>query len=193
MVCTFESPHELTFTWWGCCGFRFWYKPTELAHSFLFSSGVWSIFMALSTAFHSINSPDSTPLSHSVFPVLFLPYWSFQLYPSLVKVSLSHALQWEAADAEIKVPPGENKELKRSPFKAWSRSVYSHTCYAYCQEFLPCLFLTFQSIHLHFFQIPSRFFHALAVAYTGSCVGLQNKIGHPARRRFPCWVPTEYE
>ena len=25
--------------------------------------------------------------------------------------------QWGAADAEIKVPPGENTELKRSPFK----------------------------------------------------------------------------
>ena len=45
--------------------------------------------------------------------------------------------QWGAADAEIKVPSGENTELKRSPCKAWSRSVYSPTCYAYCQEFLP--------------------------------------------------------
>ena len=35
--------------------------------------------------------------------------------------------QWGAADAEIKVPSVENTELKRSPFKAWSRSVYSHT------------------------------------------------------------------
>ena len=39
--------------------------------------------------------------------------------------------QWGAADAEIKVPSIENTELKDSPFKAWSRSVYSHTCYAY--------------------------------------------------------------
>ena len=28
-------------------------------------------------------------------------------------------------------------ELKHSPFKAWRRLVYSHTCYAYSQEFLP--------------------------------------------------------
>ena len=60
------------------------------------------------------------------------------------------APQWGAADAEIKVPSGENTELQRSPFKAWSRSVYSHTCYAYRRGFLPCLFLPFQSIHLHF-------------------------------------------
>ena len=55
------------------------------------------------------------------------------------------------ADAEIKVPSGENTELYRSPFKAWSRSVHSHTCYAYCLEFLLCLFLPFRSFHLHFF------------------------------------------
>ena len=39
-----------------------------------------SVSMALSTVFHSINSPDNSPLSHSVLPVLFLPYWFFQLY-----------------------------------------------------------------------------------------------------------------
>ena len=50
-------------------------------------------------------------------------------------------LQWGAA---------ETTELKGSPFKAWSRSVYSHTCYAYCQGVLPCLFKPFRSIHLHF-------------------------------------------
>ena len=99
--------------------------------------------------------------------------------------------QWGAANAEIKVPSAENTELKRSPFKAWSRSIYSHKCYVYCQEFLPCLFLTFQSIHLHFFQNLSRFFLCWLWVMHGSCVGPQNKIGHPARCRFPCWVPTE--
>ena len=60
------------------------------------------------------------------------------------------APQWGAVDAEIKVPSGENTELKLSPFKAWSKSVYSHACYAYCQGFLPCLFPPFKSIHPHF-------------------------------------------
>ena len=76
---------------------------------------------------------------------------------------MSHVFpQWGAVDAEIKVPSGENTGLKRSPFIAWSRSVYSHTCYAYCQGFLPCLFLPFQSNHLHFFPKPLPIF---------SCVG----------------------
>ena len=33
-----------------------------------------SVFMAFSTVFHSINSPDNSPLSHPVLPVLFLLY-----------------------------------------------------------------------------------------------------------------------
>ena len=70
-----------------------------------------------------------------------------------------------------------NTELKRSPFKAWSRSVYSHTCYTYCQWFPPRLFLPIWSIHLHFFQNLSRFFHVLAVANAGSYVGPQKKKG----------------
>ena len=49
-----------------------------------------------------------------------------------------NAPQWGAADAEIKVPSDENTEHKDSPFKAWSKSVYSHACYAYCQGFLLC-------------------------------------------------------
>ena len=51
-----------------------------------------SVFVALSTAFHSMNSPDNSPLSHSVLPVLFLPYCSFQLYIYIyifMKVSFS--------------------------------------------------------------------------------------------------------
>ena len=36
LVLSFARPHELTFTWWGCCGLCFWHKPTELAHSFSF-------------------------------------------------------------------------------------------------------------------------------------------------------------
>ena len=65
-----------------------------------------------------------------------------------------------AADAESEVPSVENTEPKGSPFKAWSRSVYSHTCYAYCQGFLACLILSFRSIHLLFFflQKLSQFF-----------------------------------
>ena len=93
------------------------------------------------------------------FSLLLLLYFLFFLF-------VFSSPQWGAADAEIKVPSGENTELKCSPFKAWRRSVYSHTCYAYCQGFLSGLFLPFRSIHLHFFQNLSRFFSVLAVANT---------------------------
>ena len=104
-------------------------------------------------------------------PLLFLKFYfvlvSVSVFTSLSTVfhsinSPHNSPQWGAADAEIKVPSGENTELKRSPFHAWSRSVYSHTCYAYCQGVLPCLFLPFLSIHLHFFQNLSRSFPVLA-------------------------------
>ena len=42
-----------------------------------------SVFLTLSAVFHSINSTDNSPLSHSVLPVLFPLDWSFQLYISL--------------------------------------------------------------------------------------------------------------
>ena len=45
--------------------------PTPFSYSVLVSI---SVFMSLSTVFHSINSPDNSPLSHSVLLVLFLPY-----------------------------------------------------------------------------------------------------------------------
>ena len=39
-----------------------------------------SVFMALSTVFHSRNSLNNSPFSDSVLPDLALPYWSFQQY-----------------------------------------------------------------------------------------------------------------
>ena len=48
-----------------------------------------SVFIALSTVFHSINSPNNSPFSDSVLPVVSLPYRSFQLYNYSIKVSFS--------------------------------------------------------------------------------------------------------
>ena len=112
----------------------------------------WSLFpkrykrlMSSSAARSSFRTLDSIVTSGST---LFL----FISFP-----------QWGAADAEIKVPSDENTELKGSPFQAWSRSVYSHACCAYCWGCLPCLFPPFRSIQLHVFQKRSRFFPVLAV------------------------------
>ena len=79
------GPRGLTFSWWGCYSLCHKHKPhlpTPFFYSILVSV---SVFIALSTLFHSINSPDNSLLSHSVLLVLILPYWSFQLYISLWK------------------------------------------------------------------------------------------------------------
>ena len=89
--------------------------------------------------------------------------------------------QWRAVDAEIKVPSGDNTELKRSPFQAWSRSVYSHS---YCKGFVPCLFFTLPVHSPAFFPKLLPIFPMLAVA--NACF-----LCRPAEEhRPPCWMPV---
>ena len=47
------------------------------------------VFMALSTVFHSINSPDNSPFSDSVLPVLSLVLLVLSTIYLFMKVSLS--------------------------------------------------------------------------------------------------------
>ena len=47
-----------------------------------------SVFMSLSTVFHSINSPDNSPLSYSVLPIIFCltdPFNCISLHESLLQ------------------------------------------------------------------------------------------------------------
>ena len=53
-------------------------NPASLSTPFFPVLVSLSVFMALSTVFHSTKFPDNSPPSDSVLPVLFLPYWSFQ-------------------------------------------------------------------------------------------------------------------
>ena len=136
--------------------------------------------------FCPLTKPHLLSASCDLYPSEYSRFRLVQPHSQIVNLVYCKAPQWGAADAEIKVPSGENTKLKRSPFKAWSKSVYSHTCHAYCQGFLPFLFLPFRSIHLHSFQNLSRVFLCWLWLIHGSCVGPQNKIGHPARGKFPC-------
>ena len=63
---------------------RFW-KTTATTTTTTKKKKKKPVFMSFSTVCHSINSSNNSPLSHSVFQDLFLPYWSFQLYISLLK------------------------------------------------------------------------------------------------------------
>ena len=71
MMCQQTSPCGLICTRWGCCSLLFFLNSVLVSVS---------VFMTLSTVFHSMNSPNNSPLSHSVLPVLCLPYWSFELH-----------------------------------------------------------------------------------------------------------------
>ena len=67
------------------------------------------------------------------------PSLLFSLSVRCLKSTLSPP-QWGAADTEIKVPSGQNTELKSSPFRTRSRSVYSHICNTYCRDFFLAYF-----------------------------------------------------
>ena len=64
---------QFSFTWWGCCGVCLWHNQTSLPTPFYSVLVSVSVLTAPSTVFHSINSPNHSPLSQSVLPVLFLP------------------------------------------------------------------------------------------------------------------------
>ena len=81
--------------------------------------------------------------------------------PLPVSPPLSFPRSGELRTQKFKSHLVRTQRLNVLPFKALSRSVYIHTCYANCQGFLPCLVLPFRSIYLHLFQNLSRF----------SCVG----------------------
>ena len=78
------SPRGLTFTWRGFYGLCLTWTNRACPLLFQKKSVLISIsvFTAFSTVFRSINSPDNSPFSDSVLPVLSLPHWSFQLYIS---------------------------------------------------------------------------------------------------------------
>ena len=62
------------------------YDTNQLSLTTPFSSVLVfvSVFMVLSTVFHSVISPNNSPLSHSVLLALSQPDWSFELYVSLL-------------------------------------------------------------------------------------------------------------
>ena len=77
----------LPFTWWGRCGLCFDVNQPSLPSPFYSVLVAMSVFMALSTVFHSINSPDNSPLSHSVLPAFFVCFTGPFDYKSLYKKS----------------------------------------------------------------------------------------------------------
>ena len=130
----------------------------------------------------------SVSLSRSFRPSVSSPLALSPPHLCLSKVLCSSlSPPWGAADAEIKVASVENTELKDSPFKAWSMSVYIaiHATLT-ARDFLFAYYYP-SGPFTCIFPKPLLIFTCVGrVANTGSCVGPQSKIGQPAGCRFPC-------
>ena len=84
------------------------------------------------------------------------------------------ALQWGPADAEVVVPSVETPEAdKCSPFKAWSRSEYSHACLVSARH----LFLVLNL----FVPGPPTFMFPNRLPMFSVALLLANTV-------FPCWA-----
>ena len=99
---------------------------------------------------------------------------------------------WELRTQKLKVPSSENTELKHYPFKAWSRSVYIavHAMLTARDFFLAYLYPS--SPFTCIFSETTPDLLSWLWQMHGSCVGVQNKIGHPAWCRLQCLVPAGY-
>ena len=82
----------LTFSWWECGGSCLRHKPTELAHSFDAVLVSVSVFVALSTVFHSINSADN---------FLAFPLCSSGLFAALLVLSTTYLFMTVSPSALI--------------------------------------------------------------------------------------------
>ena len=93
--------------------------------------------------------------------------------------------QWGAADAEIKVPSGENTELNVLPLKPGvGQYVAIHATLTAMDFFLADLYSS-SPFTCILPKTSSDFFMCWLWLTHGSCVGPRNKIGHPAGCRFP--------
>ena len=121
-------------TTWTC-------PPSLFYHIFSATSELLSVFLFLCLGFCCYNPKASClPACPSVLLSMnsCLSVDFCDPLPTGEYLLVIVAPQWGAAGAEIKVPSDENTEVNGSPFKALSKSVYIHACYAYCQGFLPC-------------------------------------------------------
>ena len=94
--------------------------------------------------------------------------------------------QWGAADAEIKVPSDERTQsLRVLPLIPGIGQYIAIHATLTAREFFLAYFYPSSPFTCIFSKTSPDFF-LLAAANTGSCVGPQNEIGHPAGCRFPC-------
>ena len=75
-------------------------------------------------------------------------------------------MQWGGADTEMKVPSGENTELKRSPFKAWNSQYIAIHATLTARDFFLANFYPSSPFTCIFSKTSPESFPVLAVANT---------------------------
>ena len=94
--------------------------------------------------------------------------------------------QWGAADAEIKVPSGENTSLKVLPFTPGVGQYIAIHATLTARDFFLAYFYPSCPFTCIFSKTSPDFSMCWLWLTHGSCVGPQNQIGHPAGCRFLC-------
>ena len=110
------------------------------------------------------------------------------LWSTSVDQALYITPHWGAVDAEIKVPSESLNVLRLKP----GQYIAIHATLS-DRDFFLAYFYPSGPFTCIFFPNRSLFFLCWLWLTHGSCIGPQNKIGHPAGGRFPCWVPAEYK
>ena len=120
---------------------------------------------------------------HQKRSYLFLRVFWALLFVALFRFSIEMEYWVRIAEGEIKGSSLKTIELSKTAFKAWNRSEYSHACFAKngAKNFFFCNFCPPGPFSFIFLNI-SPLLIPLDVAFTSSCVGLLNKIGHRACR-----------
>ena len=90
-----------------------------------------SVFTTLSIAFHSINSPDNSPLSHSALSALILPSWSFRQYTSswqssnqTAPTSLKNMFNWLLHGEWFSIHNNRLPKVLEYPIASWHIHVH---------------------------------------------------------------------
>ena len=96
------------------------------------------------------------------------------------------APQWGTADAEVKVSSGEKTEFKCSPLKPGVGQYIAKHATLTARDFFFAYLYPSGPFTCIFSKSLLKFFQCWLWLTHGSCVGPQNKIGHPAGCRFPC-------
>ena len=105
----------------------------------------------------------------------------------------SHLRSWELRTQKLKFHLMRTQSLNVLPLKPGVGQYIAVHGTLTARDFFLAYFYTSGPFTCIFSKTSPDFFLCWLWLTHGSCVGPQNKIGHPAGGWFPCWVPAEYK